>query len=312
MLTILAAIAPNFLLILLGWLLRARHVLDGPFWLQTEKLTYFILFPALLVTNLAEARLDGLPVAAILGAHGLGITLVLGLLVLPLRFLSPRLRADGPAFTSVVQGAVRPNTYVGFAIAAAIWGPHGVTVTALASSLVIPLVNLYCVTALIRWGAGGGKRGLGATLLAIAKNPLILACVIGTALNVSGIGLPPIIGPLLKILAQASLPLGLLCVGAGLGFSALRGAHAPVAAVLGLKLAVMPLVVGALGWSFGLTGTTLAVTVTYAALPVAANAYILARQLGGDHALTAAIITASTMAAAISLPVVTLLIGHLP
>ncbi|MCA1908411.1 MAG: AEC family transporter [Magnetospirillum sp.] len=312
MAAIAAAIVPNFALILLGWGMRARRLLEPAFWAQAERLTYYLLFPALLVTNLAEAKLTGLPVVAIAAAQGLGIFVILGALVLPSRHLWPRLKDDGPGFTSLFQGAIRPNTYMAFAVAAALWGSAGVTVAAVSAALVVPLVNLLCVSALVHWGQGDGKRGLGPTLAAIAKNPLIVACLLGAALNLSGIGLPPIIGPLLKILAQASLALGLLCVGAGLDLGAVRGAGRVVAVSLALKLVALPVAVGTLGWVFGLRGETLAATIIYAAVPVAANAYVLARQLGGDFKLAAAIITASTLAAAATLPVATLLIGHLP
>lgn len=312
MLTIAAAILPNFALIVAGWTMRVRRWLEPAFWTQAEKLTYYLLLPALLITNLAEAPLAGMPVLAIAAAQGLGIAAVLALLALPLFRLWPRLRADGPAFTSLVQGAIRPNTYVAFAVASALWGAAGVTVAAVSAALVVPLVNLICVAALIQWGQGQGKRGLGPTLAAVARNPLILACLLGATLNLTGIGLPPVIGPILKIMAQASLALGLLCVGAGLDLGAVRAAGPVVAASLALKLLALPSAVAALGWLFGLSGVAWAAAIVYAAVPVATNAYVLARQLGGDHKLAAAIITASTLAAAVTLPAATLLIARLP
>jgi malonate transporter len=56
----------------------------------------------------------------------------------------------------------------------------------------------------------------------LITNPLILACLIGIGLNVSGIGLPWGSAAVLEILARAALPLGLLAVGAGLRLDALR------------------------------------------------------------------------------------------
>lgn len=312
MLTIAAAILPNFALIVLGWAMRVRRWLEPGFWTQAERLTYYLLLPALLVSNLAEARLDGVPLAGIAAAQALGIAAILGLGALPLRKSWPRLTADGPGFTSLVQGAIRPNTYVAFAVAAALWGAAGITVIAICSAVVVPLVNLICVSALVQWGGGDGKRGLGPTVAALARNPLILACLLGAALNLSGIGLPELLAPVLKILAQASLALGLLCVGAGLDLGAVRGAGTVVAATLGLKLIALPLAVAGLAMGLGLTGTALAATILYAAVPVATNAFVLARQLGGDHRLAAAIITASTLAAAVTLPAATLLIARLP
>lgn len=310
---VLAAIAPNFLLILAGWAMHARAVLAPSFWPQAERLTYYLLLPALLVTNLAEARLDGLPVAGVLATQAVAITTMAVVCAGALRRVWPALRADGPAFTSLFQGAMRPNTYIGFAAAAGLWGGPGITVSALCAAVAVPLVNVLCVSALMRWGAGrGGGRGPAATVMALARNPLILACLAGIALNLTGIGLPPVVGPLLKILAQASLALGLLCVGAGLDFAALAGAGTLTAATLGLKLAVLPALAAATGLGLGLTGDVLAGVVIYAALPVATNAFILARLLGGDARLAAAIITASTLASAATLPAWGLAIAHLP
>ena len=46
-----------------------------------------------------------------------------------------------------------------------------------------------------------------------------------------------------------------------------------------------------------------AVAVLYNGLPTSASSYVLARQMGGDGKLMAGIITATTLAAALTLPV---------
>jgi hypothetical protein len=46
------------------------------------------------------------------------------------------------------------------------------------------------------------------------------------------------------------------------------------------------------------------VLITFAALPGASSAYILARQMGGDASLIAAIITVETALALVTLPMV--------
>lgn len=306
MTTILAALAPIFLLILLGWAFRATGFLDDTFWVPAEKLTYFFLFPALLLTNLAEAPLDGLPVAGMIGAQGVG-TLAMAALAAGLATAAarPPLRLDPAGFSSVFQGMIRPNTYVGFAAAAGMFGAQGVTLVAICVALVVPLVNLLSVIALVRWGSGkdGARRGLGGALLAVATNPLILACGAGIALNLGDLGLPPVVGPLLKVLGQASLALGLLAVGAGLEVAAIRRGGPAVGLAAVAKLVLAPAVIGALAWGMGVRDLALAVTTAYAGLPVAPNAYVLARRMGGDARLMAAIITLTTVLAAATLPV---------
>lgn len=315
MTTILAALAPIFLLILLGWAFRVRGFLTDAFWVPAEKLTYFVLFPALLVANLAEARLDGLPVAGMVAAQGVG-TLVMAMLAASLALVAarPPLGLDDAGFSSLFQGLIRPNTYVGFAATAGMFGPPGVTLTAICVALVVPLVNLLSVIALVRWGNAkeGARRGFGAALLAIATNPLILACIVGIGLNLTGIGLPPVIGPFLKVLGQASLALGLLAVGAGLEIAAIRQAGPVVGLAAFGKLLVLPALIGGCAWAFGIRDLALAVTTAYAGLPVAPNAYVLARRMGGDARLMAAIITLTTLLAAATLPLwMTMLTGGL-
>ena len=49
--------------------------------------------------------------------------------------------------------------------------------------------------------------------------------------------------------------------------------------------------------------------VLFAALPTAPSAYILARQMGGDHVMLARLLTVQTIAAAASLPLVLSLVA---
>jgi malonate transporter len=51
------------------------------------------------------------------------------------------------------------------------------------------------------------------------------------------------------------------------------------------------------------------VIVLYAALPVSATSYVLARQMGGDTVLLAGAITATTVIAMITMPLAVLLLN---
>ena len=126
-------------------------------------------------------------------------------------------------------------------------------------------------------------------------------------LNFSGIVFPAPGVELIELLGRAALPLGLMSVGAGLDLAALRGALRPLILSGTLKLLVLPGVTSLLCAAFGVSGTTAAVAVLFNACPASASSYILTRQLGGDHRLMAGIITAQTLAAVITLPLVLLL-----
>jgi hypothetical protein len=195
------------------------------------------------------------------------------------------------------------NTYIGLALAAALYGETGLAAAAVAVAVIVPVVNILCVGSLARFGAGGRMTAPG-TAAQLARNPLILACLVGLGLQWSGLGLPPVLAPMLDILGRAALALGLLAVGAGLDFTALKGAGRVAAATSALKLLALPGLTGLLCLAFGVGGVAAAVAVLFNGLPTATSAYILARQLGGDHRLMAGLITLQTALAIASLPLI--------
>ena len=213
----LAALAPVFLLILFGHLMKRGGFPGDGFWIPAERLTYYVLFPALLVGNLARAPLADVS----LGPFALALVASWSAVALALLLLGRWLTMDGPGFTSVVQGGIRFNTYVGLAAAEALFGTAGLTLAAVVIAVLVPLVNVLCVGVLNRHGSAG-MPGWGAVLRGLASNPLILACLLGILLNASAVGLPWGSGEVLDIIARAALPLGLFIVVTGVSGSGKR------------------------------------------------------------------------------------------
>ncbi|MBE0506145.1 MAG: AEC family transporter [Marinospirillum sp.] len=299
MLTLIHALGPVFVVILLGVALRRLNFPSADFWPQLERLVYFFLFPAMLTTRLALADFSGLAVARVL----LAVLLLLLLMTLLLLVLRRWLGRNGAEFTSVYQGALRFNTYVALAVAAELFGSMGLALAAVIMALMIPLLNLLCVLIFSLY-AGEQRSDLKTTLLTVIKNPLILGCLFGIVLNISGIGLPGWSQPVMEILSRAALPLGLLAVGVALNLDALRRAGQPLILSSLIKLLLMPLAAALISQGLALNTQEQAVLVLFAAMPTATSAYILARQLGGDASLMAAIITAQTLAAMMTMPLV--------
>jgi predicted permease len=312
MTTILAALVPIVLLIALGHQMRSRRWVDDGFWIPAERATLYIFFPALLVVSLAKAPLAGLPVAEIMMAEGLAVLILLGIgIALAGPLGRPPFRLDGPGFTSLLQCAVRPNTYVGLAAAAGLWGTEGVALVAICTAMVVPLVNLVFIPVMLRWGRSetGNSLRWRPILLSVVSNPLIIACVMGIGLNLSGLALPRPLTMFLDILAGASLPVGLLAVGAGLSLRTLRRAGASVMLAVLAKMVALPLLVLAMGHAAGLGGLPLVACIAYAALPAAPVSYVFARQMGGDAPLVATMLSAQTLAAALIMPVWIMIAG---
>lgn len=301
---IAGALGPLFLLILLGAVLGRKSLPSSDFWPQLEKLIYFLLFPAMLVSTLATADVSQVQVGRV-ALVLLGVLVTLSALLWRLRGF---LQLNPAEFTSVFQGAVRFNTYVGVAGASALHGSTGATVAAVAVALMVPVVNVLCVASFIAAGTLG-PTGLRKSVLALARNPLILGCLIGITLNLSGIGLPGWSAQTVGLLGSAALPLGLVAVGVALRPQALVRLDRGVWSANLLKLIIMPALVLALALLLGLDPVSRDVALLFAALPTATSAYILARQLGGDAELMAALITGQTLLAMITLPLWLRLVG---
>lgn len=304
MLAILSALIPTFGLILVGFALRHWRFLPDAFWPGAEKLTYFITFPALLFANTAKADLGSLPVTGI-AIVILGTAFAKAALTI---MAKPALRVSDAAFTSVFQGAIRPNTYIGLAIAAALLGERGLTVTALCIALIVPTVNILSVLACSHWGDNNRKTGLIPVLRDVMRNPLLMACVLGMIANASGLGLPPIAGPFLEVLGRAALPVGLLAVGAGIDLQAAHRAGGPVAASTLGKLVLSPAIAIGLSLLLNMPSLDMAALALYAGLPCSASAYVLARLMGGDAKMMASIITVQTLVAIATMPILAILL----
>jgi predicted permease len=304
MTSILAALAPVFLLILSGWGLRRAGWFGAGFWADVDRLVFYVLFPAFLVVRIGTADLGGLA----LGPMGLGVAAGLFAMAALAFALKPLLRLDGPGFGAAFQGCMRPNIYVGFAAADALFGVEGGILAAIVVAVGTPLVNVFAAIVLTAWGPDG-SGGWRHALLAMARNPVILSIAAGLAINLSGIGLPPVLDDMLAILARGTLAMALLSVGAGLRFAAARAAGGTVLAVTGLKLVGLPALTLAACLAFGADGLPLIVAVMFASLPNSPTSYSMTRQLGGDHTMMAALITVQTFAAMATMPVVLVLMG---
>jgi len=141
------------------------------------------------------------------------------------------------------------------------------------------------------------------------KNPLIWACAIGLAANVTHVPLPKVWDDVAEALGRSSLGIGLLVTGAGLHLEGLLRPSLAASIAVFLKLVVMPVFAVALALWFGITGSSLVIVAVCAAVPTSSSAYVMARQMGGDAPLLAHIITLQTILAAITMPIAIALVA---
>lgn len=283
-------IVPDFALILLGFALRQGAFFGDRFWSELERLVYFVLFPALLFNALARTPIEPGAAGPLL-ATGLSAMAFGMLLGLPARRL---FRMPAGVFASRYQCAFRFNTYLGIALAGKLHGEAGIAAMGLVAGAMVPFANLASVWMLARQGNHRLWREL-------ARNPLILATLAGALFNLSGAPYPALAGQFLGRLAEASITLGLLAVGAGLRLGAAGGERLASAYFIGVKQIAMPGAALAVAGLLGLTGVQRDIALLFAALPTASSAYILTVRMGGDGVGVAWIVSAGTLCATITL-----------
>jgi malonate transporter and related proteins len=285
-------ILPNFLLILVGLVLSRRFDYGRGFWDGLEKLVYYVLFPALLFRSLALAHIDlaktGTLIAAACTFTAAGVVLSW--------LAKPVLRLDATLAATCTQCGFRFNTYVGLAVAGSLWGAPGVALAAILMGVLIPLVNLVAVGML----ASHAKRGFGAEIL---RNPLFISTAAGFAWNAAGLPLPTFADQTLNLLAQTSLPAGLLSVGAALRVERGQGPIAAHAWWLTVKLVALPAIALGLIAYLGLQGVDAGILLLCAALPTASSAYILAVRMTGEGRAVATQITVGTLLSMLTIPI---------
>lgn len=169
----------------------------------------------------------------------------------------------------------------------------------------IVLTNVMSVLVMNHYG-NGGKKSFNGMLTALVQNPLIIGALLGIACNMGELHITGAMKQFLSYLGSAATPLSLMSVGAGLILAMHTSRTIATVYTVGLKLLLMPLCTMVLLKIQGASGTSANIALLYAAAPCAGNAYILARQMGGDSEAMASIITWTTLLSAIT---ITFIIG---
>jgi malonate transporter and related proteins len=291
-------IVPIFLLILLGVGMRRWFGLREDFWPQLERLVYYVFFPALLFNSLSHFKVD-------LGAATpmLMVALLFMLAGITLGYIAKYfIPAPAKVYAATFQATFRFNSYVGLAIAGGLHGQAGLAAIGLLMGFMVPVANVATVLMLARHSESRWYRE-------ILFNPLIISTAGGIAFSLAGIELPRMINTTLGLLSQASLPMGLITVGAGLRLQGLHNQRGTLWYGVVVKLLVLPAIAWGLAWSFGLSGVYFHIPVLMAALPISTVAYVMAKRMGADGDTIAAQVMLSTLFAAITLPFWLLLMG---
>lgn len=302
MIPIFETILPIFLLIVLGFVLRRAPLTDTSGWAGIEQISYWLLYPVLLFITIYEADFSGLRLDAVMATL---LVSVLAMMVFS-GLIWPKLRdlelVGHAQYSTVFQAAIRWNGFIALAVAQKLFPPEGMAVVALAMAVIIIPINVASIVVLTRFS--GRRVDWARVARATATNPFILASVLALAMRALPFGIYEPVERALALSGSAALGMGLLVVGAGLRPAEMVSTRIAMWLPVGLKLVLFPAVMVAIGLALGLRDQSLVYLALCGAVPTSMNGFLMARQMGGDAELYAAVTTWQTAISFVSIPVV--------
>lgn len=223
-------------------------------------------------------------------------TLIIAIAAFSLKSL---LRLENKLFTSVFQGGTRYNSYVFIALSQSLFGSEGVALSGIFVAYMIIATNIISVLVLNKYGSN--KKDNLSIFKSLAKNPLIIAAATGCILSSLDITISNPTRAYMTYLANAATPLSLMSVGAGLLITLETKKLIAIGHTIILKLVAMPILTFLFLKLLNASGAIAGIAMLYASMPTAGNAYILARQMGGDAESMASIITWTTVTSIVTI-----------
>lgn len=303
MLTILVSIAPIFVLIVLGYALRRGGIPSLEFWNLNDRLVYWVLMPALLFSKMSTVSFS----LQLVSNYAFVILTGFGAAVLFSMWCYRLFKLDAPVASSLLQGAARHNTFIALAVAETLFGAPGLALASLITALLIPATNITVVTLMVQMLRKDSDKNVVLEITRdLMRNPLLLAVLAGISFNALGWNQVPVLHKTCDILGAAALPIVLLCVGANIRVRAMTASLLPIVLSMIGKMLIFPVVIFLVAQGLSMSPTETLVALLFGAVPTAASGYTLARQMGGDAPLMAAMVTLQTAVSFITMPMTVL------
>ena len=294
-------IAPIFVIVALGALLKKKGFAGSEFFAACDKLGFKICLPCLLFLDIAEASFADIEVKLLWFCAVFATVMFLGCVLLVPLFVKKN--EDRGA---MIQGMCRSNAAIlGVTIASNLFGQEGVVMMAASLPVVIGLYNVYSVVILSVYAPQEAKLGGKALAVKVVKgictNPLIIAVLLAVLWNLTGLTMPVLMSRSLNYLSDICVPLALLSLGASFSVQSLQESAGKAIATSCVKTIVMPLAGVTAAALLGLRGVSLGVVLVIFGGPTAISSYTMARQMKSNHILAGEIVLISTFMSAFTL-----------
>ena len=230
-------VIPMAIMVGIGAVLRIVKLADEPTMKKVDKLIFNVFMPMLSFYNIYKTDFTQLTQVGYI-VFGCGI---LTLLFIGCMVIVPRLVRPMPTAASLGQAIFRANYLIfGAAVAESIYGEGNFGKIALMGAIAVPMFNALAAVLLER--ARNSTASPRKLLLAIAKNPTVLATILGILVNLTGLVIPVLVLDVVQDLAGLTTPLSFLSIGVTLKLGQVEKKSYLISGVL-LRLVLIPMAV---------------------------------------------------------------------
>lgn len=285
------ALIPLFAFMMLGYFFKKKSYLNETSTKQLNILVFKFFLSIMCGETIYKANLkedvELLPILVV--AIGILTVFLISWAIVP-RFVK-----DKTQIPVMIQGIYKSNyAILGIPIAQSIYGADNIGIVSVIAVILVPLNN--CLSAFIFEKYTGKATSVPKLILNIIKNPLVLGCLIGLLLNISGIRIPAwIMSGIISKLGALTTPLSMIALGASFEFSHISRYRKYLTWAVVAKLILVPLAIVPASMLMGIRGTALCGIIIYAAAPNAVNSYSTAVAMGGDADLANEIVVVTSL-----------------
>lgn len=306
---VLGAALPIFALILTGYLAAWRGLLGRVATDSLNLFAFYLALPALLFVSMSRIAFDPVAQGGFALALGSGMAAAFGA-----AFGVARLRGSRLADAGIhgMDAAYANVGFMGIPLCFLVFGEAGVP-PAVISALFTACLLFAFTTVLIEsdlHGQGSRRATARKVLLSLARNPLLIAPLLGVVVAVNGWTLPAPLERYVTILSGAASPCALVCIGLFLAQERMAGDLRTVGLLVALKLVGQPAATALIVFFvFDLPPVWSKAAVLLSALPTGSGPFTLAKLYGLDAGVTSGAILVSHLLSVVTVSVLLAWLG---
>lgn len=295
--SIINILAPVFILVCFGVVLKKSNFMSDTFFEECAKFTYWVALPALLFYKISNAHFD-LCATWKISTVMISSSIIIALIAWG---LSSLFNLESSIKKTFIQTSFHCNTaFVGLPVIMYVFSDGGgneilVDAASIALAPMIPLISILSIIVMCGGDGAEKKHKIFKLMKNIYKNPLVIACLAGLLVCAFNIKFPVAVNRGLGALVPVALPLALLSIGASLKFKSVKGDFSLALTAACFNVMILPLVGILICYLLKLTRGETLVALIFLACPTASSSYIYAKQLKGNASFASRVIVISTI-----------------